>query len=75
VPTRRSVQQDYIVCLECGFRAQMLRLHLRVAHGLDVAAYRIRWEPTSGLSSHRTGVFDTALDDGQGDAFWAPSRH
>ena len=32
-------------------------------------------EPTSGLSSHRTGVFDTALDDGQGGAFWAPSRH
>jgi hypothetical protein len=23
VPIRRSVHQDYIVCLECGFRAQM----------------------------------------------------
>jgi predicted transcriptional regulator len=43
VPIRRSVQQDYIVCLECGFRAQMLRQHLRVAHGLDVADYRARW--------------------------------
>ena len=43
VPIRRSVQQDYIVCLECGFRAQMLRRHLRVAHGLDVTDYRIRW--------------------------------
>ena len=43
VPTRRSVQQDYIVCLECGFRAQMLRRHLRVGHGLDIVAYRIRW--------------------------------
>jgi predicted transcriptional regulator len=45
VPIRRSVQQDYyyIVCLECGFRAQMLRRHLRVAHGLDVTAYRARW--------------------------------
>ena len=43
VPIRRSVQQDYIVCLECGYRAQMLRQHLRVAHGLDVAAYRARW--------------------------------
>jgi hypothetical protein len=32
-------------------------------------------EPTGGLSSHRTGVFDTTLDDGQGDAFWAPSHH
>jgi len=43
VPVRRSLQQDYIVCLECGFHAQMLRRHLRVAHGLDVAAYRTRW--------------------------------
>ena len=44
VPIRRSVQQDYIVCLECGFRAQMLRRHLRVAHGLEIADYRARWQ-------------------------------
>jgi predicted transcriptional regulator len=43
VPIRRSVQQDYVVCLECGFRAQMLRRHLGVAHGLNVTDYRIRW--------------------------------
>jgi predicted transcriptional regulator len=43
VPIRRSVQRDYVVCLECGFRAQALRGHLRVQHGLEVAAYRIRW--------------------------------
>jgi predicted transcriptional regulator len=43
VPIRRSVQPDYVVCLECGFRAQMLRRHLRVHHGLDPAAYRARW--------------------------------
>jgi ROS/MUCR transcriptional regulator protein len=43
-PIRRSVQQDYVVCLECGFRAQTLRRHLRVAHGLDVPDYRARWQ-------------------------------
>jgi predicted transcriptional regulator len=43
VPIRRSVQQNYIVCLECGRRVQLLRRHLRVAHGLEVAAYRTRW--------------------------------
>ena len=43
VPIRRSVQRDYVVCLECGFRAQALRRHLRVQHGLEVVAYRIRW--------------------------------
>jgi predicted transcriptional regulator len=44
VPIRRSVQQDHVVCLECGFRGQTLRRHLRVRHGLDVAAYRARWK-------------------------------
>jgi predicted transcriptional regulator len=43
VPIRRSVQQDYVICLECGYRAQSLRRHLRTAHGLDIAGYRTRW--------------------------------
>lgn len=44
VPIRRSVQHDHVVCLECGFRGQMLRRHLRVMHGLEPAAYRTRWK-------------------------------
>jgi predicted transcriptional regulator len=43
VPIQRSVQQDYVVCLECGFRAQMPRRHMRVAHGLTATDYRTRW--------------------------------
>jgi predicted transcriptional regulator len=43
VPIRRSVRPDYVVCLECGFHAQILRRHLRVQHGLSVADYRARW--------------------------------
>jgi predicted transcriptional regulator len=43
VPIRRSVQQDYVVCLECGYHARTLRRHLRLAHGFDIAAYRRRW--------------------------------
>jgi predicted transcriptional regulator len=43
VPIRRSVRPDYVVCLECGFHAQILRRHLRVQHGLSVAEYRVRW--------------------------------
>ena len=42
VPIRRSLRRDYVVCLECGFRGQALRRHLRVQHGLEVAAYRTR---------------------------------
>jgi predicted transcriptional regulator len=44
VPIRRSVQHDHVVCLECGFRAQTLRRHLRVRHDLDAARYRARWK-------------------------------
>ena len=44
VPLRRSVQPDYVVCLECGFRAKILRRHLRMHHGLEVGAYRARWK-------------------------------
>jgi predicted transcriptional regulator len=44
VPIRRSVRQDHVVCLECGFRGLTLRRHLQVRHRLDVAAYRARWK-------------------------------
>src|SRR5271155_3035849 len=44
VPIRRSVQPDHVVCLECGFRGQMLRRHLRLVHGLEPAAYCVRWK-------------------------------
>jgi predicted transcriptional regulator len=44
VSIRRSVQPDHVVCLECGFRAVTLRRHLRVAHGFEPAAYRVRWK-------------------------------
>ena len=44
VPIRRSVQPDYVICLECGFRARTLRRHLWIAHGLEPAAYRARWQ-------------------------------
>ena len=44
VTIRRSVQPDYVVCLECGYHAQVLRRHLRIAHNLEVADYRTRWK-------------------------------
>src|SRR5438132_2993553 len=44
VPIRRSVQRDHVVCLECGFLSQMLRRHIRVAHGLEPGEYRVRWK-------------------------------
>jgi predicted transcriptional regulator len=47
VAIRRSVHRDYVVCLDCGWRGQMLRRHVTTAHGLSVEQYRARWSLTS----------------------------
>src|SRR5262249_18342209 len=43
VPIRRSVQRDYVVCLECGWRGKVLRRHIGNAHELSPDEYRQRW--------------------------------
>src|SRR5207248_1498691 len=47
VSVRRSVHPDYIVCIECGYKAKMLKPHLQSRHGLSVAEYRTRWDLSS----------------------------
>jgi predicted transcriptional regulator len=44
VPIRRSVHRDYVVCLECGWRGQMLRRHLATGHRLTVEQFRAQWK-------------------------------
>jgi predicted transcriptional regulator len=43
VTIRQSVHRDYVVCLDCGWRGQMLKRHLATGHGLTVEQYRVRW--------------------------------
>jgi predicted transcriptional regulator len=43
VPIRRSIQREYVVCLECGWRGKTLRRHLASAHQLTPAGYREKW--------------------------------
>ena len=43
VSIRRSVQRDYVVCLDCGFRAVTLRRHVKVQHGVTPDEYLQRW--------------------------------
>jgi predicted transcriptional regulator len=43
VSVRRSIHRDHVICLDCGWRGQMLRRHLTTAHGLSVREYRARW--------------------------------
>src|SRR5437016_14281693 len=63
VPIRRSVHRDYVVCLECGWRGQMLRRHLATGHGLTVEQYRAHWNlprehlmTAPGYSERRSGL-------------------
>ena len=43
VPIRKSVQDDYIVCLEDGTRLKTLKRYLMRVYGLTAEAYRARW--------------------------------
>jgi predicted transcriptional regulator len=43
VSVRKSVQHDYIVCLEDGLRARTLKRHLQAAHGMTPQQYREKW--------------------------------
>ena len=43
VSVRRSVHQDYVVCLDCGYRGKTLRRHISTRHGLSRDEYRKRW--------------------------------
>jgi len=43
VPISRSVQQDYIVCLEDGQKLTMLKRYLRSRYDMSPEDYRRRW--------------------------------
>jgi predicted transcriptional regulator len=43
VSVRRSVTDDYIVCLECGGKFKSLRRHLKSRHDLTPEEYRAKW--------------------------------
>lgn len=43
VPIRRSVQPDFIVCLEDGKKLKMLKRHLRTTYEMTPDEYRSKW--------------------------------
>jgi predicted transcriptional regulator len=43
VSVRRSVNPDYIVCLEDGKKLKMLKRHLKTAYNMTPEEYRDRW--------------------------------
>ncbi len=43
VPVKKSVSDDYIICLEDGKKLKMLKRHLRSAYNMSPEQYRERW--------------------------------
>ena len=43
ISVKKSVQPDYIVCLEDGKKLKMLKRHLKTAYNMTPEAYRERW--------------------------------
>jgi predicted transcriptional regulator len=43
IAINRSYGRDFVVCLDCGWRGQMLKRHLTTAHALSTDDYRARW--------------------------------
>jgi predicted transcriptional regulator len=43
VPIKKSVQPDYIVCLDDGKRFKSLKRHLRTTYNLTPEQYRAKW--------------------------------
>jgi len=43
VSIKKSIQQDYIVCLEDGKKLKMLKRHLRTSYDMSPEEYRERW--------------------------------
>ena len=43
VPIKKSISNDYIVCLEDGRKLKMLRRHLKRAFGMTPEQYKTRW--------------------------------
>lgn len=43
VPVKKSVTDDYIICLEDGKKMKMLKRHLSTAYGMTPEEYREKW--------------------------------
>ena len=47
VPIKKSITQDYLICLDDGKKLKMLKRHLKTAYGMSPEDYRTKW----GLNS------------------------
>ena len=66
VSVRRSVHQDYVVCLDCGYRGKTLRRHISTRHDFSRDEYLKHWGLRSNHPLTAPGLLGAPLDDGKG---------
>lgn len=44
VSIKKSIQPDYLICLEDGKKLKMLKRHLKTAYGMSPEEYRDKWK-------------------------------
>lgn len=44
VPIRKSIQHDYLICLEDGMKFKSLKRHLMTHYGMTPEEYREKWD-------------------------------
>jgi len=44
IPIKKSLNEEELICLECGKAFKSIKRHLLTAHGLTPQAYRSKWE-------------------------------
>jgi len=44
VPIKKSLNDDYLICLEDGLKFKSMKRHLRVKYGMTPAEYRAKWD-------------------------------
>ena len=73
VSVRQSVRQDYVICLDCGYRGKTLRRHISNRHGLSRAEYLSRWglKPDHPLTARPTRSIDRPW---QSNLVWVANR-
>lgn len=75
-----AFSNDYLTCLECGFKAKMLKWHIRTRHKMSPAIYRLRWSLPSDYPmvapsyAARRAELRVELDLKEKFAAWAASR-
>src|SRR6516162_3499100 len=70
VSVRRSVHQDHVICLDCGYRGKTLTRHIATRHGLSTDEYRQRWGLQQS-SPDGSSIFRAPLDLGEGAWAWS----